>query len=61
MQIFYHKFIGREFQALVEKDNLARLENFIQVKLDGISEQGTLVNVKLFNILDGHIQAKMIR
>jgi threonylcarbamoyladenosine tRNA methylthiotransferase MtaB len=61
LKIFYNKFIGREFEALVEKDNFARLENFIQVKLDETLDQGSFVNVKLLNIQDGHVEAKMIR
>jgi threonylcarbamoyladenosine tRNA methylthiotransferase MtaB len=60
LQIFYTKFIGGVFEVLIEKDNIGRLENFIQVKLDKPYEQGKIANVSLLRISGGYIEGKLL-
>jgi threonylcarbamoyladenosine tRNA methylthiotransferase MtaB len=60
LEIFYKKFIGKNLQVLVENDNIGRLENFIQVKLDKNIEQGSLVNANLYGVNGKYIEAKII-
>ena len=45
-QEFYSRFIGKELEAIVEKNNKARTRNYIDVNLDGESlVPGSLVNL----------------
>ena len=45
-QEFYSRFIGKELEAIVEKNNKARTRNYIDVNLDGESLiPGSLVNL----------------
>jgi threonylcarbamoyladenosine tRNA methylthiotransferase MtaB len=60
LEIFYKKFIGKNLQVLVENDNIGRLENFIQVKIDKNIEQGSLVNANLYGVNGKYIEAKII-
>jgi threonylcarbamoyladenosine tRNA methylthiotransferase MtaB len=60
LEIFYKKFLGRTFEVLVEKNNIGRLENFIQVKLDKEILHGEFVAVRLDSISDGYMNGKLL-
>ena len=60
LEIFYKKFLGRTFEVLVEKNNIGRLENFIQVKLDKEILHGEFVTVRLDSISDGYMQGRLL-
>jgi threonylcarbamoyladenosine tRNA methylthiotransferase MtaB len=60
LQIFYNQFIGREFEVLVEKDNIARLENFIPVRLEKNFEYGRFINVRLSGISGNLVNGDVI-
>ena len=51
---FYSRFIGKELEAIAEKNNKARTRNYIDVNLDNQSlVPGSLVNLLIKEIKNG--------
>lgn len=50
-RFFLHNAIGKNYRVIVEKDNLARAENYLQVRLDKNYPEGEIlqVNIKSFD------------
>lgn len=46
-KFFIHNAIGKKYKVLVEKDNLARSENFLQVRLPRNYNEGEILEVEI--------------
>lgn len=60
LQKFLDKNVGKTMQAVVEKDNFARGENFAPLRLDGNFEIGSLVDVKTLEVDNDALKAHVI-
>jgi threonylcarbamoyladenosine tRNA methylthiotransferase MtaB len=56
MQKFLNNNLNKNFEAIVEKGNIGRTENFAQVKLDQNCAPGTLARVRTYAIEDGMLK-----
>ena len=60
LQKFLKRGLGQTMQALVEKDNSARSENFTPIKLSSPQKAGTLVRIQTQNIEGNALTASIL-
>lgn len=60
MQKFLQKQIGKRYTVLVENNNIARAENFAQLKINGIVSAGSLVEVQVMQATEEYLIANLV-
>lgn len=60
LQKFLERQVGKTVQALVEKNNIARAENFAPLKLDRETLPGTLVQAQIQNVENNDLFACVV-